>query len=250
MLRKIQNVFAGHVSKTMLLTVFLPLSIAIFFGTLVIAAFFPPVPYDWRVRTISSLTSPRDNPDAYWLPSIGIAAAALLLLPFAGYVEQHMRSVTPRVARVARVAFALAFILFLLAALIAQPVHPWFGWKHVHEIIARIAAVAFFLGMLCCSASALMDRFRIFGGQRSLGTGLSYYWVWGTLLPVGCAAIMGTLQFLGHEANQAWAEQARESFRHTMMWRLAFWEWVGAVALFTFVTVTVLLLPERIRSSA
>lgn len=249
MLGKIQSVFAGHVSKTMLLTVFLPLSIASFFGTLVISAFFPPVPYDWRVRTISSLTSPRDNPDAYWLPSIGIAAAALLLLPFAGYVEQHMRSVTPRIARVARVAFALAFILFLMAALIAQPVHPWFGWKRVHESLARIAAVAFFLGILCCFASALLDRFRVFGGQRSLGA-VSYCWVWGTLLPVGCAVIIGTLQFLGHDANQAWAEQARQSFRHTMMWRLAFWEWVGAVALFTFVTITVLLLPERIKSSA
>jgi len=196
------------------------------------------------VRTISSLTSPRGNPDAYWLPSIGIAAAALLLLPFAGYVEQHMRSVTPRVARVARVAFALAFILFLLAALIAQPVHPWFGWKQVHEYLARIAAVAFFLGMLCCFASALMDRFRVFGGQRSLGA-VSYCWVWGTLLPVGCAAIIGTLKFLGRDANQAWAETSPRVFPAYDDVASCFWEWVGAVALFTFVTVTVLLLPER-----
>jgi hypothetical protein len=70
------------------------------------------------------------------------------------------------------------------------------------------------------------------------------------LLPAGCAAIIGALQFLGHQADQAWAEQARQSFRHTILWHLAFWEWIGSVLFFTFMVVTVLLLPEAIKASA
>jgi hypothetical protein len=56
--------------------------------------------------------------------------------------------------------------------------------------------------------------------------------------------MVGVLQFLGHRADQAWAEQIRQSFRHTIMWHLAFWEWVGSVLFFMFMMVTVLLLPE------
>jgi hypothetical protein len=58
------------------------------------------------------------------------------------------------------------------------------------------------------------------------------------------------LKFLGHQADQAWAEQARQSFRHTILWNLAFWEWIGSVLCFMFMVVTVLLLPEGIKARA
>jgi len=235
----------------MLLTILLPLSIASFFGTVIVGAFFFSVPYDWSVRAISDLTSPRDNPDAYWLPCLGLAVSAVLALPFAGYVERRLRGIAPRLARPTGIAFALAFILLLLTGIVVpQDVLPVFGWHGMHEFLARSSALAFSVGMVCCCACALGDRFRIFGGQRSLGTTLSYYWGWVTLLPVSCAIILGALQFLGHQADQAWAEQARMSFRHTVMWHLAFWEWIGSVTFFMFMVVTVLLLPEGIKATA
>ena len=241
---KVQRVFAGHVSKKVLLTMLLPLSIASFFGTLIVAALFFPVPYDWSVRAMSNLASPRDNPGAYWLPCLGLATSAVLALPFAGYLEQRLRGITPRLARAAGVAFALAFVFLLLTGIVPQQVLPVFGWHRTHEFLARSSAAAFFIGMLCCWVCAFRDRFRVFGGQRSLGTALSYYWGCVTLLPVGCVASIGALQFLGHQADQAWAEQARQSFRHTILWHLAFWEWIGSVLFFMFMVVTVLLLPE------
>ena len=251
MAHRIQKVFTGYVSKTVLLTMLLPLSIASFFGTVIVAAFFFPVPYDWSVRAISNLISPHDNPGAYWLPRLGLAVSAVLALPFAGYVEQRLRGITPRLARATGMAFALAFVLLLLAGIVVpQQVLPVFGWHRMHEFLARSSAVAFSIGMLCCCACAFKDRYRVFGGQRSLGTALSYYWGWVTLLPVGCAAILGALHFLGHQADQAWAEQARESFRNTIMWHLAFWEWIGSVVFFMFMVVTVLLLPEGIKPPA
>lgn len=247
MTRRIHRAFTGHVSKTVLLTRLLPLSIASFFGTVIVAAFFFPERYDWSVNVISKLTSPRDNPSAYWLPCIGLVMSALLALPFAGYVEQRLRGITPRLARAAGIAFALALVLLLFTGLVVpQRVLPGFGHR-THEFLARGSAGAFALGMICCCVCALTDRFR---GQRSLGTGLSFYWSWVTLLPVVAAAGLGLLQFLGHQADQAWAEQARQSFRHTAMWHLAFWEWAGSVLFFGFMVITVLLLPEGIKAPA
>jgi len=241
-------VFAGHVSKTVLLTIFLPFSIASFFGTLVVASFYIPVPYDWTVRTMSKLGSPRDNPGVYWLPCLGLVASAVLALPFAGYVQQRLRGIMPRLASAAGVAFALAFVLLLLTGIVPQAIKPMLGWRGMHEFLVRSSAAAFFIGMLCCCVCAFADRFRIFGGQRSLGTALSYYWGCSTLLPVGGLLIIGGLQFLGHQADQAWAEQARQSFRHTIMWNVAFWEWIGSVIFFMFMVVTVLLLHEGIKA--
>jgi hypothetical protein len=242
--------FTGHVSKTVLLTMLLPLSIASFFGTVIVAAFYFPVSYEWTVRTMSKLGSPRDNPGIYWLPCLGLVASAVLALPFAGYVEQRLRGITPSFARAAGVAFALAYVLLLLTGIVPQAIVPVFGWRRMHEFLVRSSAAVFFIGMLCCCVCAFRDRFRFFGGQRSLGTALSHYWGWTTLLPVGCAAIIGALQFLGHQMDQAWAEQARQSFRHTIMWNVAFWEWVGSVIFFMFMVVTVLLLPEGIKTPA
>jgi hypothetical protein len=250
MAQRIHRVFAGCVSKKALLTMLLPLSIASYFGTVVAAAFFFPVPYHWSVRAISNLASPRDNPDAFWLPCLGLVASSLLALPFAGYVEQRLRGITPRLARAAGVAFALACVLLLLTRLAPQQANPEFGWERMHEYFARSSAAAFFIGMLCCCVCAFRDRFQVFGGQRCLGATLSHYWGWATLLPVGCVAIIGTLQFLGHQADQAWAEQVRQSFRHTVMWHVAFWEWIGSVIVFMFMVVTVLLLPEGIKAPA
>jgi hypothetical protein len=42
-----------------------------------------------------------------------------------------------------------------------------------------------------------------------------------TLLLVGCLASLGALMLLGHHAGHVWAEEFRQSFRHTMLWRLA-----------------------------
>ena len=243
-------VFAGHVSRTALLTIFLPLSIASFFGTLIVASFYIPVPYDWTMRTMSKLGSPRENPGVYWLPCLGLVASAVLALPFAGYVQQRLRGIMPRLARTAGVVFALAFVLLLLTGIVPQAINPMLGWRGMHEFLVRGSAAAFFIGMLCCCVCAFRDRFRVLGGQRSLGTALSYYWGCSTLLPVGGLIIVGGLQFLGHQMDQAWAEQARQSFRHTIMWNLAFWEWAGSVIYFMFMVVTVLLLPEGIKAPA
>jgi hypothetical protein len=250
--RAVQNSFAGRVSRSALLTALLPLSFLSLFGTLSAAALFLPTGYDWRVSVISALTSSHENPGGYWLPSIGIMAAMLLVLPFAGYVAQHLNAITPRLARSAGLAFALSFVVMLLAVA-AQLAQPVIGLRWLHEFLARTSALVFGLGMLCCCGCALRDRLEWFDGERSLPAAVAVYWLALTLLPFVCLAIIGALMLLGQQGGQLWAEDLRQSFRHTMLWQLAFWEWIGALVAFCFLGGSVFLLPvactERRRKS-
>ncbi len=75
-----------------------------FFGTLGLSARMFPENYDWRDRVISNLLSPRDNPGHYWLPACGIAFAAVLMLPFAGYLHRNLKIASPRAAHASATA--------------------------------------------------------------------------------------------------------------------------------------------------
>jgi hypothetical protein len=51
-----------------------------YFGSLWVGSLHFPHAYDWRRNVISNLLSPRDNPQWYWLPSVGVAVAGLCML--------------------------------------------------------------------------------------------------------------------------------------------------------------------------
>src|SRR5213592_4523706 len=87
------------------LAVLLGLIFLSFFGTLAASAWMFPQNYDWRYRVISNLLSPRDNLSHYWLPACGIILAAMLMLPFAGYLQRNLEIASPRATRVSAGAF-------------------------------------------------------------------------------------------------------------------------------------------------
>lgn len=236
--------FRGDVSRPALLTTLLPLSAVSFFGTLMIGAALYPGGFDWRVRVISHVISPSRNPDAYWIPSLGMAVAALLALPFAGYVAQRLRPIAPRLARICGVGFALGFVLILSVA-VPQQAQPTPATRKVHEVIARGSAIAICVGMICGAMCVLKDRLRLLGGRRSLNPLLALCWISVTLLPVCVGAVSGAVK-LGK--RQAWAIWVHDYLRDSIVWRLAFWEWIGLVVLFLFLFLAVLLLPEQIKA--
>lgn len=139
--RSLQRHFAGHVTRTVLLTRLLPLSFASLFGSLFFAAFFYPTAFDWRVRVISALTSPYTNPRGCWLAALGTMAAMLLILPFAGYVAARLHAIAPQPARPAGAGFALSFILTFLAVVL-QLAQPVIGMCWLHGLLAAEAAPA------------------------------------------------------------------------------------------------------------
>ena len=240
--RSVHRYFAGHVTRTLLLAVLLPLSFASLFGALIVAARFFPTSFDWRVRVISKLTSPYDNPSGCWLAASGIMAAMLLILPFAGYVAHRLHVIDPRVAGSTGTAFASGFVLmFLCVALqLAQPV---IGLRWLHGFLGAASAAGFIVGMFCCSAYAIQERLRCARQRGQLSGMLVFSWMSLTLVPVLCLAVIGVLVLLGQHAGLVWAEDIRQSFRHTMLWHLAFWEWIGVALGYVFLALTVLLLP-------
>ena len=90
---------------------------------------------------ISNLLSPRDNPDHHWLPACGIILAAVLMLPFAGYLHRSLESASPRAAHVSFGAFIAGIVALICACLVVpQHVHDVLGVRRLHEFIARSAA--------------------------------------------------------------------------------------------------------------
>jgi hypothetical protein len=239
----IRNLFTGHVSRTALLTTILPLSYVVFFGSMMAAAAVFPGGYVWSEDVISRLISPRYNPAGYWLSACGLAVTVLLVWPIGGYVAQRLCAIAPRLARGAGLGISLSFLMLLLS-LLAQHIQPLLGVKWLHELTARAAAAIFACGLACCIAVTVKDRLRSLGGQRSLGHALTLSWALLTLLPIVCPVLIGVLVLLAKQADQIWAENLRQSFRHTPFWHLAFWEWIGTCNIFAFLTVSVLFLPR------
>lgn len=235
---------AGSVSKGTLLMGLLPLSFITLFSTLFIAAQQFPEEYDWRRRVISHLISPRHHPEGYLLPSIGLAVAALLSLPVAGYAEQRLHGVAPKLSQWAGLGLGIGIFLMMTVALPFNV--DWMpSYVHwVHEALARSAAVAIVVGMICCCLCGLKDRFR---GQKTLSWVMVAAWTTLTAFPFVFGILAGILKIC-RKAGMEWAMELRLQLKPTMVWQLAFWEWVGVVAFILFMLVSVLLLPARIRT--
>jgi hypothetical protein len=237
---------AGSVSRDLLLTRLLPLSFIALFGTLIVAAQQFPEEYDWKRRVISHLISPRHHPEGYLLPSFGLAVAALLALPVAGYAEHRLQGVAPKLSRWAGLGLWIGILLMVTVPIpfnvewMPSSVH----W--VHEALARTAALAIVVGMICCCLCGLKDRFR---GQKTLSRLMVVVWTSLTSLPFVCGILAGILKIC-RKAGMEWAMELRLQLKPTMVWQLAFWEWVGVVAFILFMLATAALLPERTRGAA
>ncbi len=236
-----RNFLTGKVSRATLLAGLL-VGFAAFFSSVIGGILLYPGPFDWRKRVMSRAISPHHNPDAYWIPAVGIMVTALLFLPFAGYVTRRLHPITQRGARVAGVAFALGSLLLVG---VGVPLPP--GLERLHEFFARGSTAAIVVGALCCCGCAFQDRRRAATNPRVLGNRLAFFWMTLPLLLVGFGLTCGVL-YLGRLAELEWALQARHALKPTMWWQLAFWEWVGVAAFFVFLFLSVRWLPERAQS--
>jgi len=101
--------------------VLLPLSFAIFFGSLVIAAaiYFRGRPFDVRDAIISDLESPEDNPRGYAIAAVGTALCGILLLPAARFFYMQLREMRRRLAFAGTVLFVAGLASAITMALLA-----------------------------------------------------------------------------------------------------------------------------------
>lgn len=103
---------AGRLKQRTLLAVFIPLILASYFGSLTLAIWMFPGPFDWRTRSMSKLLYPRNNPQFHAIGSVGVAVAGLLTLPFAGYIGRRLRVISPVPAELGALAFGVGAIQF------------------------------------------------------------------------------------------------------------------------------------------
>jgi hypothetical protein len=226
--------------RKLTLAVLLVLISVSFFGSLGMAAWMFPQNYDWRYRVISNLLSPRDNPQHYWLPACGIILAAVLMLPFTGYLLRNLKGISPRAARLTAGAFIAGIIALIGACLVVpQHVHEVLGIRRLHELIARSAAGFIAIGMLTASWCA-------WKGFRKNLLDARLFWSWSllTLLPLAGIFFSESLLVLTR-LNPAWAMPIRSALRNSVFWHLGFWEWLGSAAVFIFLCVAVFLTPSR-----
>jgi hypothetical protein len=224
--------------RKVILTALLTLIFLAFFGTLGLSARKFPQNYDWRDRVISNLLSPRDNPGHYWFPACGIIVAAMLMLPFAGYLRRNLEIASPRAARVSAGALIPGIIALICACLVVpQHVHGVLGIGRLHEFIARSAAGFMAIGMLSACWCA-------WKGFRKNLLQARLFWTWSlvTLVPLAGIFFRESLLLLTR-LHPAWAMPIRSVLRHSVFWHLGFWEWLGSAAIFVFLCAAVFLIP-------
>jgi len=223
-----------------ILTVLLALIFLSFFGTLALSACLFRHNYDWRYRVISNLLSPRDNPGDYWLPACGIATAAMLILPFAKYLQQNLNGVTLRGAYLSGAAFAAGALALIGACFVVpQHLHDVLGIRRLHELLARSSAGLLAIGMLISCWCA-------WKGYRKDLIPARLVWTWAlvTLLPLAGIFVSESLLLLAR-LQFSFALPIRNALRHSVFWHLGFWEWTGAGAVFLFLCAMVFFMPPQ-----
>ena len=223
------------------LRILLALIFLSFFGTLTLSASMLPQSYDWRYRVISSLLSPRDNPDHYWLAAVGLGLSGLLTLPLIEYLRRYLKTIAPRTARVSAGAFILGIIALVSAGFVVpQHADAAFEIEQLHEFLGRSAAGFLAIGMLCACWCT-------WKGQPSF----ALPWIWSavTVLPLAGLFVSKGLLVLTH-LEPSWAAPIRAALRDSVFWHLGFWEWTGAVGVFVFLCAAVFLIPAHAQGTA
>lgn len=210
-----------------------------FFGSLIVAAAFFPVGYDWRYTVMSSLASPRDNPHAYGIACTGLAVSGLLLIPFPFLLQKRLEPFAPKVTAWAGKLFLLGAISLTLSALIVPGHYRILGMGRTHEHLAQVAGVAFCLSLLLYLGA-------IFRLPRSLLllrvlAGLV------VILPVTAlvASRLSLLVAYGFSSSMVY-----HAVRVSLWNSLALWEWVGAVCIYFFLGLMTLAATPMMDKSA
>ncbi len=230
---------ARNLTGRVFLFVWLSLMGLFYFGTLAIAAWFSPEPYNWRRKAISKLLYPGYDPRFHHIASLGVALAGLLMLPFAGYIRRRLRVVSARAVDVGAFALGLGAVGLILAGLIvSHPANGTSAFPHLHEILARTAAFALGAGMIVlwgCAAKGYLAS-----SARSHECGwLLVSWSLVTLPALSIALLRAAVG-----AHLDWSNPIYRKLEDRALWHLGFWEWLGSAAVFLFLLSAALCLPE------
>jgi len=221
----------GRLEQRTLRRIFIPLIAASYFGSLILAIWLFPGPFDWRTRSMSKLLYPENNPQFHAIGSIGIAIAGLLMIPFAGYIKRRLCDSSRRAAEIGALAFGVGAISLIFGALIVR--------QPYHEMFARSAGICLGLGLVAFYWCAL----RAFSAPPDDGErDLRIFLAWSPIVP---AALLVVLLRLLAGAHFQWSSPIYRALENRSLWHLGFWEWMISIAVILFLYAATVFLPEN-----
>jgi hypothetical protein len=226
---RLSDFYSGRLKQRTLLRILIPLILASYFGSLTLAIWLYPGPFDWRTKAISKLLYPRNNPHYHAIGTVGVAIAGAAMIPFAGYIGSRLRIISRTLATIGAVIFSAgAFSLILGAVIVLQPYHDFF---------ARDAGICLGLGMAVfymCAWRGLSSRPNGSGRWRRVVRAWSF-----TVPP---AILILVLRLLA-AAHFQWPNPIYRGMQNRSLWHLGFWEWIGSIAAFLFLHSAAVCLP-------
>jgi hypothetical protein len=229
----------------MLLCAQIPLILICYFGTITFTALALQESYDWRSSAISYLLSPRHDPGYHWIASLGLSLSGFLGIPFGGYIRHRLRPVSRPGANIGMSVLMTGFVALILAAtIVTRRTHHVIGKFGIHEILARISALALGTGIVCFCWCVLRELFNDRTDRRPHIACLAFTWSMLIFLPLFAALTCGVCAFIPR-AGVPWLLPLYEAVRHSPLWKLAFWEWTGSIAVFLFLLSAAVFLPKQ-----
>ena len=229
-------------SKGFYLGVWFPLATLFFLGGGLTSAHFFNGPFDWRYRTLSTLSSASSNPNGYAYCCVGLSVAFAMVLPLCRYFRVRLEPIAPRAARFASRALTTGF-----AGAIGVGVERLFSQSislHTHKAHEYVALITFFgllFGIagfwLCLNLWLIRVRqwpvwaltvLFLFSAGPIIGTGLSQAYLY---------FVPNDLGWVGPH----WADLGVPLYLS-----LAFWEWLTCVAIFVYLFLILFCLPAEI----
>jgi hypothetical protein len=133
--------------------VFLPLSCAVFFGSLMVASvfYFRDRSFDFKEAVISDLESPEDNPGGYGFAAAGTAVCAILLIPVTMLFHSRLRTFRRKPALLGAGFFATGLAAAIAIGFLAPFTN---DYTPVHIHLAFAAFIGICSGTLVCSTIA------------------------------------------------------------------------------------------------
>jgi len=242
---RIFDFFSGNVRRRTVLSTLVPLILIFYFGALILSVCVFPGSYDWRSSVISNLLSPRHNPEFHWLASLGLSLTGLLSIPFGGYIGHRLRPASRLWAYLGKAYFLGGFVALILASIIVtRRSHPIVGILGIHEILARSSAIGLGVGIICFHWCAWRGSLAPSIDRKLYPRSLVFSWTVLTLLAL--LAVTGCVcSVLIPKIGVPGLSSLYELLRHSPFWHLAFWEWIGSLAVFLFLISAALFLPKE-----
>lgn len=223
---------SGELKQWTLRRIFMPLILTSFFGSLMLAIWLFPGPFDWRTRSMSKLLYPENNPRFHAIGSVGIAVAAVLMIPFAGYIGKRLRVASPLLATIGSLVLGLGAVGLILGAVIVR--------EPVHEIFARAAGICLGLSLLAFYGCALRGLWLPADDEQLW---LPIFLAWSLVVPP--ALLITAVRSLA-AAHFHWSSPIYRALESRWLWHLGFWEWMISGAVFWFLYAAIRFLPETI----